>query len=201
MFGIIFLLLSCMLFSMCLNHILHRKGFFADRCPVFYIPGVPQAELSCSFPNLSFSLATLSLWIWAGGGGKMSWFICCISIWLLLLWSYYHLSDKKKPHRTPPLITKKSLTLKMYSLWSTVFIKTVLVLSEGWCAFWAYQRSVMFLCLSSVFQFKQVCFQQTNSEFVKARLKFLKAAPVSSHPNLLKFKYKMQMPFWQLWKS
>lgn len=111
---------------------------------------------------------------------------------------------RKKTHRKPPPITKKkSLTFKMYSLWSTVFRRTVLVLSEGWCAFWAYQRSVMFLCLSSVFLFRQVSFQQTNSEFVKARLKFLKAAPVFSHPNLLKFKYKMdmQMHFWQLLKS
>lgn len=45
---------------MCLNHILHIKNFFADRCPVFYIPGIPQAELSYYFPNLSFSLAALS---------------------------------------------------------------------------------------------------------------------------------------------
>lgn len=61
----------------------------------------------------------------------------------------------------------------------------------------------MFLHVSSVFQFKQACFQQTNSEFVQARLRILKVAPVFTHPNLLKFKYKVdiQMPSWQLWKS
>lgn len=45
----------------------------------------------------------------------------------------------------------------------------------------------MLFPVSSVFQFRQMCFQWTNSEIVKPRLKFLKAAPVFSHSVLLKF--------------
>lgn len=38
-----------------------QDGVFADRCPTLYISGIPQTELSCFFPKLSFSLAALSL--------------------------------------------------------------------------------------------------------------------------------------------
>lgn len=115
-----------MLFSMCLNHILHIKNFFADRCPVFYIPGIPQAELSYYFPNLSFSLAALSFECgqrvrWGGKEGCFGLFVaypsdyCCYELTTIC-------QTRKKPHRKPPPITKKNpLHLKciLYDLLSS----------------------------------------------------------------------------------
>lgn len=154
-----------------------------------------RTELFFSSSVLLFGFVVF--WIW----GKNDVVVYLLHFHLITV--AMNLLPSARQEKKPPPPKKNPLQVKCISLWPTVFVSTVLVLSDGWCAFWAYQRSVMFLHVSSVSQFKQVCFQQTNSEFVKARLKLLKAAPAFSHPNLLKFKHKMdiQMPFWQLWKS
>lgn len=85
-----------------------QNEVFADCCPVFYVPGIPQAELSCSFPNRSFSLAVFSF---ESGGGGNHVVVYLLHIHLITV-AMILLPSARQEKNPPP--KKKSLTVKMY---------------------------------------------------------------------------------------
>lgn len=138
-----------------------QNGVFVDHCPIFHMilvgsfqlqafwfyPWCPtdRAEQFICWPLLLFKL---HFWIW---GRKRMWFISCLPIWLLCfnLTAVCQTEKGKTPNTTNTTRKAPNLQLKGMSLWPTVFLSTVLVLSDGCCAFWSYQWSVIFMFLVS----------------------------------------------------
>lgn len=131
--------LPWVLFLMCLDHVLHRMEFLLTVVPRF-------TSLVSHRQNWAvFFLSCPSLWLHCplNLGKKKDVVVYLLHIHLMTVAMI--LLPSARQEKKPPPPPKKSLTVKMYFFMTYSLCKYSLVLSGGWCAFWAYQRSVMFM--------------------------------------------------------